>query len=303
MEKEQVSHTAWLVFACHLRLKQMQRWSALVEDGDAAFYEQCYAYCRKHFTRYRYLHYFLPLRQCIALVDKALAFGAPQHFVLRKRAIGAHLRAGIDAGATQVVVMGGGFDTAAFKNAKRYPGVRFFEIDMPAMHGHKTALVDAYLGQRQANLHYISADLSHEKLSDVLAAQPFDKSKPTVFIAEGVMMYLPKAAVEGLFAELASLCEAQATFIFTAIEHRREKDAHKEKKLRDAILKASKERFSWSIDAAAMEPFLRAQGWQQAGQESYADLQRPFRTPGEMERIAKQNGEYLVVASHKGRGA
>ena len=298
MDNAQVSHTAWLVFACHLRLKQMKRWASLVDDQDVLFYQRCYAFCRQHFTRYTYLHYLLPLRPCIWLVNKALAFGAPQHFVLRKRAIAAQLQAAIEGGAKQVVFIGGGFDPAAFRQAMRYPDVRFFEVDMPAMHGYKTQLVDAHIASRPANLSFISADLASQSLEQVMRAQPgFDSHLPTLFIAEGVLMYLSEADVTRLLSGLRALCAADITFVFTAIEARHEKKAAQEKQMRDAILKASKERFGWSMDEGHMAQFLAQQGWKQKLSTSYAQLQAPYRDAAEMKKLEQQNGEYIVVAT------
>lgn len=298
MDTDQVSHTAWLVFACQLRLKQMARWSALVPDEDAAFYRRCYDYCRQHFPRYRYLHYLLPLRPCIALVDLALARGASLHFVLRKQAVAKQADMAIAAGARQLVVVGGGFDLLALKYARANKDLQCFELDMPAMHGHKTAIVDAHFGQRPANVHFISVDLSQQALSEVLAQQPaFRTDLPTLFVAEGVLMYLPEASVHEFFAQMVRACKADISVVFTAIESRKKKQTGTSLKLRHAILSASRERFAWSMDEEKIEAFLHSMGWRQRSRVNYADLQRPYRKPEEMPIIERQNGEYLVAAS------
>lgn len=298
MDTNQVSHTAWLVFACQLRLKQMARWSALVSDDDAAFYRRCYDYCREHFTPCRYLHYLLPLRPCVALVDMVLARGAPLHFVLRKQAIAKQVDVAIAGGVRQIVVVGGGFDLLALKYASANKSLQCFELDMPAMHGHKTAIVDAHFGGRPANVHFISVDLSQQALSEVLAQHhAFRADVPTVFIAEGVLMYLPEASVHQFFAQMVRACKADTSVVFTAIESRKKKQTGTSLKLRNIILAASRERFAWSMDEDKIEAFLKSLGWRQYSLTNYADLQRPYRTAEEMAIIERQNGEYLVAAS------
>ena len=165
------------------------------------------------------------------------------------------------------------------------------------MHGHKTALLRAHFGPPPENFHAISADLSEQSLGNILSAHPaFSADVATVFIAEGVLMYLREEDVRGFFAQMGRLCRLDVSLIFTAIKARRERKARKHKKLRDAILKASRERFGWSMDADKMPQFLVQQGWLQTAQSSYADLQRPYRTPEEMEKIERQNGEYFIAA-------
>src|SRR5436190_8140347 len=61
--------------------------------------------------------------------------------------IDAALRRAAAAGATQVVVLGAGFDSRAYRFRASHPSVRFFEVDLPAtIEAKKSRLAEALGG-------------------------------------------------------------------------------------------------------------------------------------------------------------
>lgn len=53
---------------------------------------------------------------------------------------------------------------------------------------------------------YVGADLSAVPLDEALQGTGFDPSAPTLFTLEGLLYYLPPAAVQGLFGRISSMC-------------------------------------------------------------------------------------------------
>ncbi|GBF97237.1 hypothetical protein Rsub_09928 [Raphidocelis subcapitata] len=117
-------------------------------------------------------------------------------------------------GAVQGVIIAAGFDTRAYRFAR--PGVCFFEIDLPGPSAEKRALVDAALPDAGAHPRptYIAADLSKVSLSAALEGSGFDPSRPSVFLAEGLIYYLPPQAVRALFQAVAALAAPGSRFCF-----------------------------------------------------------------------------------------
>lgn len=291
-----ISYTAWLVAACQPALNKTKRWQALVAENDAAFYRRCLDYCRTQSSLYRLLDAF-PGGLHVWLVDRALARGAAQHYALRKRAIAEQVTAGVTGGAEQLVVIGAGFDALALGMARKQPGLRCFEIDIPAMQAHKLNAARGFFGELPGNFFAVAADLSRVSLARALGDYPaFDRRRPTLFVAEGLTMYLSEANVIALLADVRRLCERAPSLVFTAIERAREQNAGWGGWLRRFSLAASGEHFYWSMPRAGMADFLKANGFLPQRIFSYADLQRPWRTPEEMAVIEQQNGEYLVYA-------
>ena len=135
------------------------------------------------------------------VLERATLPGMTLHIALRKRALRDHAHAAIAAGCRQVVVLGAGLDTLCIELQAAYPQLCCIEIDHPATQEGKRRAAGAG-GQ---GIHYIGADLAQRPLGTVLAASPaFRGDAPTLFVAEGLLMYVPLAAVAALFAQMAA---------------------------------------------------------------------------------------------------
>ncbi|MES4827468.1 class I SAM-dependent methyltransferase [Streptomyces anthocyanicus] len=104
------------------------------------------------------------------------------------------------SGVRQVVLLGAGMDSRAFRMA--WPeGTRLFEVDTPAPLEFKASV----LRQERAVAHCeritVTVDL-REDWPSALAAAGHDAAIPTAWIGEGLLIYLPEAAVELLLARI-----------------------------------------------------------------------------------------------------
>jgi methyltransferase (TIGR00027 family) len=124
--------------------------------------------------------------------------------------------AALAAGATQVLVIGAGFDTLCLRLAKQYPLATFFEVDHPDTARAKRRGVDRE--GRPHNMHLISADLAELSLTQVLGeTNQWDPKATTVAVAEGLLYYLPAAAVRQLFEHLHDMTGAKSRVAFSHI--------------------------------------------------------------------------------------
>jgi len=187
------------------------------------------------------------------------AFGHRKAFFERQ------VRAGIDAGATQVLILGAGYDTMGWRLAPEFGGVQFFEIDHPATARLKAKGIAA-MGQRD-NLHLIPEDLGKRQLVDVLKAnETWDRTAPTVIVAEGLLMYLPPAAVRDLFGQGAAITGTGSRIAFTYIGSNADgqPDVGRWTGLILWILKLFGEPWHWSIQPGELGRFLADTGWTNA---------------------------------------
>ena len=114
---------------------------------------------------------------------------------VRTRFIDEALERAIAAGATQVVILGAGFDSHAYRCRDLLARVKVFEVDRPATQALKKQRVNDVLGGPPVNLTYVAIDFQHENLPDVMTRHGDDPAQRTFFIWEGVTMYLPEEAV------------------------------------------------------------------------------------------------------------
>jgi methyltransferase (TIGR00027 family) len=98
-------------------------------------------------------------------------------------------------GATQVVILGAGYDSRAWRLAR--PGVRFFEVDHPVTQSDKRYRAPA------GGPMYIPVDLEIDNVVAALKASGFIDSETTVYVAEGLLMYLSEHRVRSLFRALS----------------------------------------------------------------------------------------------------
>jgi len=113
----------------------------------------------------------------------------------RTRYIDALLEKAAAAGAVQVVVLGAGFDSRAYRFHDAYPKIKFFEVDLPAVIEAKKREVARVLGRLPAGVHYAPIDFNTQTLSEVLLREGYDRSERTFFILEGVSMYVAEPGV------------------------------------------------------------------------------------------------------------
>ena len=188
--------------------------------------------------------------------------GQFEAFAHRKAFCEGTVKDGIGEGATQILVLGAGYDTMAWRLAPEFPGVNFFEIDHPATARLKARGIIA-MGQRD-NLYLISEDLGERKLVDVLKNnKSWNQSAKTIIVAEGLLMYLSAEAVRDLFCQCALLTGVGSriafTYIPTAADGR--PDVGPWTGLMLCLMKLIGEPFTWSIRPEELDRFLEELGW------------------------------------------
>jgi len=96
-------------------------------------------------------------------------------------------------GIRQVVILGAGYDSRAYRFHERYPKLRFFEVDFPATSRAKQAAVRRMFGKAPAQVRYVPIDFDKQTLESALPAAGYDAKRKSLFIIEGVLMYVNEA--------------------------------------------------------------------------------------------------------------
>ncbi len=157
------------------------------------------------------------LRPLGKLLERVTVPGIQLHYAVRKLHIEQTARRFIREGGEQVVVLAAGFDTLAIRLAKEYPQVRFVEVDRAATQQHKTAALRELAPLD--NLLFLPLELSSDRFVEALVSRAeLNSSARTIFLAEGLLMYLSAASVEALFADVAQLAAPGDLFVFTFME-------------------------------------------------------------------------------------
>jgi methyltransferase (TIGR00027 family) len=102
-------------------------------------------------------------------------------------------------GIAQVVVLGAGFDSRAYRFRESHPGLRFFEVDLPETIEAKKKRVAEVFGAVPDYVRYAPIDFNTQRLEEVLPALGYDPAQRTFFILEGVVMYVVEPGISATF--------------------------------------------------------------------------------------------------------
>lgn len=130
-----------------------------------------------------------------------------EHFVnfqaARTRYFDEYFLKAADAGVRQIVVLAAGLDSRAYR--LDWPaGTTIFELDRPQVLDFKRDVLADAGAQPRAERREIAVDL-REDWPQALRDSGFDPAKPSAWIAEGLLIYLPAAAQEQLFTGIDGL--------------------------------------------------------------------------------------------------
>ena len=200
--------------------------------------------------------------------------GQFEAFAHRKAFCERQVREGIGDGATQILVLGAGYDTMGWRLAPEFSGVNFFEVDHPATARLKARGIKA-MGQRD-NLYLMAEDLGKRMLADVLESNElWEQRGQTVIVVEGLVMYLSSQAVRALFRQCALMSGAGSRIAFTYVPTRADgrPDAGRWTGLMLWLQKLIGEPWLWSIRPEELGLFLEETGWINAS-EAAGDTNR-----------------------------
>jgi methyltransferase (TIGR00027 family) len=114
-----------------------------------------------------------------------------------------HFTRAAAAGIRQIVILASGLDSRAYR--LEWPaGTTVFEIDQPKVLEYKAETLAQNDVLPRAVHHEVPVDLRND-WPKALKDNGFDAAKPTAWLAEGLLMYLPADAQDRLFKQITEL--------------------------------------------------------------------------------------------------
>jgi methyltransferase (TIGR00027 family) len=132
----------------------------------------------------------------------------------RTRFFDGQVLAAVSAGMPQVVICGAGYDDRALRF--RSPGTRFFELDHPATQADKARRL---IGAESRDVVLAPADFRDDDVPAVLAAAGHDAARPTLFLCEGLLIYLDEPVIVHLLTGLRSRAAAGSSLAASLATH------------------------------------------------------------------------------------
>jgi len=143
-------------------------------------------------------------------VARLLSFGLVDHLELRTRAIDDVIA---NVGAAQLVVLGAGLDSRAYRMSALAEAI-VFEVDHPATQAFKRARAGE-LTCAAREVRFVGVDFERDDLGERLGASGHDPAKPTTWIWEGVTPYLTEEAIDATLGVLEARSAKESALVMT----------------------------------------------------------------------------------------
>ncbi len=121
---------------------------------------------------------------------------------MRSRVVEEELALAKPRGIKQLVILGAGLDSTAYRRTDLTEGMNVFEVDHPATQAWKEERLEAANIKVPENTKFVAFDFEHQTLAQALEAGGIKPDVPTFFTWLGVHMYLTDEAVKATLGVL-----------------------------------------------------------------------------------------------------
>ena len=162
--------------------------------------------------------------------------------VVRTRAIDDAVSEALIEGCSQIVLLGAGYDTRAYRLSETAE-VETFEVDHPVTQAAKRAALERALATPSRHVHLVPVDFEHDSLAKALDDAGLKRRERTCVVWEGVFSYLTIEAIDATLRWVAEACAPGSRLILTYVD--------------EAALRPAEHRGAWiaAVDDAG-EPFV-----------------------------------------------
>jgi methyltransferase (TIGR00027 family) len=204
------------------------------------------------------------VRLFINIIKKILApRGIYEYVIARTKYIDSVFENAIQENCEQILIFGAGFDSRGIRLSGKGKPVKVFELDARYTQEAKLNQLKKRRITAPGNIVYIPIDFNKERLEDKLVEYGFSKNKKSLFILEGLIMYLEETAVDNTFSIIHKFADRGSLvvcdYIYASVL-RKENLYYGEKNIHRAVLYAG-EPWKFGIEKGEIEIFLLNRGF------------------------------------------
>lgn len=195
----------------------------------------------------------------------------PDAMAARTRFFDSFFQAAAQAGIRQAVIVASGLDARAYRLS--WPAdMTVFEIDQPEVIAFKTTTIESLGAAPKAELRTVAIDLRQD-WPTALRQAGLDTSRPTAWIAEGLLGYLPPEAQDRLMDDITALSAEGSRLAVEAIPDRPERDIEQSREMmrrstakwRDHGFELDWEELGFEGERKDVASYLDDLGWRSVG--------------------------------------
>ena len=223
------------------------------------------------------LHDLTQVRSAISMYEEMMP-GVNGAIVARVRFMDEVLLECVAAGFKQLVIIGAGFDTRAYRFEDVKHHLKVFEVDHPATQQAKVEKVRQIFGDLPAHVIYVPVVFGVDRLEQKLIEKQYSPHLKTLFIAEGLLMYVPPPAVDGLLTFVTSASGPGSAFVAdyfltSVIEGT---SPLKEAQVLRQFVESEGAPLQFGIEEGAVEDFFNERGFEQVNHVTSAACKEKY---------------------------
>jgi methyltransferase (TIGR00027 family) len=227
--------------------------------------------------------------------------GIYEYVIARTKYIDAVFRQALVEQFDQVLIFGAGFDTRALRFHDSLGNTRVFELDVPVT---QQAKIGQYQKRHLAippSLTFIAIDFEQESLPVKLDEAGLYMHRRSLFILEGVVMYLQPESVDATFQAIRDYAGKGSWVVFDYIYAsvlRKEGIYYGETEISQMVSGAG-EQWHFGIEKGQIEQFLARYAMQLIDHKDAKDLENTYFTRSNGKVIGRVNGTHCLATAER----
>ncbi len=226
--------------------------------------------------------------------------GAVAFITVRERYIDDYLKTCLAEGLEQVVILGAGFDTRAY----RIPGIektQVFEIDYPATQEVKREKLKKVIDPLPKYVTFLPVDFNTQSLGEQMQRGGYNEQAKTLFIWQGVTYFLEAQGVDSTLDFIALQSGPGSSIIFDYMYNEIFQDPNNSYgKALKRTAKMSGEDYMFGIDRGQIETFLTQRGFRDVNNMTLEQLKQRYFTGPNAERAVPADIAIVSAVVNKG---
>jgi methyltransferase (TIGR00027 family) len=232
-------------------------------------------------------------------MGKLFPTGIYEYVLARTRVFDEAFVDALDNGISQIVLLGAGMDTRALRFQDKNKGAKIFELDIDATQRYKREVLERKKVVLPPELVFVSIDFNKQRLADVLIEAGYQEGQKTLFLWEGVTMYLEAETVDSTLAFIRGSAAKGSIVVFDYVRAsvlRYENTLYGENAIRGTVARAE-EGWIYGIEDGAIKGFLAERGFKLISHYLPSDLAAAYLTADDGTKFGRINETHCIVVA------
>ncbi|NMC47421.1 MAG: SAM-dependent methyltransferase [Chloroflexi bacterium] len=227
--------------------------------------------------------------------------GIYEYVIARTKYIDAVFKQALSERFDQGLIFGAGFDTRAIRFHELNKTTQIYELDISTTQQAKIGQYQKRGVTAPPELHYIPIDFDKESLPEKLDEAGFEKGKRSLFLMEGLLMYLQPASVMQTFQTIRNYAGRGSLIVFDYVKasviHSKGGNFGETEIVK--MVSGAGESWFFGIEKGKIEQFLAGYSMRLVDHKDAEKLEETYFTGSTGKLIAPINGTHCLVTAEK----